>query len=198
LTEVATPQPGTPEWWDARYQSGPIPWDTGIVPPEVEALLSSARGAPGWALDLGCGSGISTRYLARHGFRVVGIDLAISALRRGQQGAQAEGLAAHFCLGDVADLGYLDLQATLALDVGCLHTLAAERREAYIESLAAHLTAGAFYLLYAFEPAATAQEGPAGLGLGEIAQFAPLFRLLWAQHGHDRGRPSAWYLMQRA
>lgn len=34
------PERGSPAWWDTRYLSGDIPWHTGIVPPEVERLIS--------------------------------------------------------------------------------------------------------------------------------------------------------------
>jgi SAM-dependent methyltransferase len=188
---------GTPEWWNARYLSADAPWDTGIVPPEVVALLESGEPQPGWALDLGCGRGVTSRYLARCGFRVVGVDLALSALSRAAQTASRLGLAAHFCQGDVTDLGFVQMQATLAVDVGCFHAVAPERRLAYVESLAERLLPGGLYLLYAFEPFLSEQGGPSGLSPADLAAFAPRFVLRWAQHGFDRERPSAWYLWQR-
>ena len=188
---------GTPEWWNARYLSADAPWDTGIVPPEVVALIESGEPQPGWALDLGCGSGITSRYLAANGFRVVGVDLALSALSRAAQMAARQGLAAYFCQGDVTDLGFVTVQATLAVDVGCFHAVAPERRLAYVESLSEHLLPGALYLLYAFEPFLSEQTGPSGLSPADLAAFAPRFILRWAQHGFDRERPSAWYLWQR-
>jgi SAM-dependent methyltransferase len=187
----------TPAWWNARYIGADAPWDTGIVPPEVVALVKSGEIQPGWALDLGCGSGVTSRYLAANGFRVVGIDLAISALSRAVLTAVEQGTAAHFCLGDVADLGFVTLRAVLAVDVGCFHAVAPERRPAYIASLAAHLLPGAFYLLYAFEPFYSDQNGPSGLRPADLALLAPHFVLQWAQHGFDRERPSAWYLWRR-
>jgi SAM-dependent methyltransferase len=188
---------GTPEWWNARYLSADAPWDTGIVPPEVVALVESGEPQPGWALDLGCGSGVTSRYLAECGFRVVGVDLAPSALSRAAQTASRLGLAAHFCQGDVTDLGFVTVQATLAVDVGCFHAVTPERRLAYAESLAEHLLPDAFYLLYAFEPFLSEQGNPSGLSPADLAVFAPRFILHWAQHGFDRERPSAWYLWQR-
>lgn len=200
------------EWWDARYLGGHIPWDTGVVPPEVEALLASGLPVPGWALDLGCGSGLSSRYLAGRGFRVVGVDLAQSALVRGWLRAQSDGVPAWFCRGDVSSLSFLRVRATLALDIGCLHAIPRERRSIYIASLAEHMASGAYYLLYAFRPSpvppalssagdacgSSVVAGPLGVGPLDIAEFAPRFRLLWVQHGSDRNsRSSAWYLMQR-
>jgi SAM-dependent methyltransferase len=188
---------GTPEWWNARYLSADAPWDTGIVPPEVVALVEAGEPQLGWALDLGCGSGVTSRHLAECGFRVVGVDLALSALSRAALMASRLGLTAHFCQGDVTDLGFVQLRATLAVDVGCFHAVAPERRLAYITSLAERLLPGALYLLYAFEPFLSEQGDPSGLSPGDLAAFAPSFVLRWAQHGFDRERPSAWYLWQR-
>jgi SAM-dependent methyltransferase len=191
------PDPGSATWWDVRYRSGDIPWDTGIVPPELVTLVSSGLLASGWAVDIGCGSGLSSRYLADHGFRVVGVDLAHSALVRGRRSAVAAGTPVYFCRGDASDLSYLAVQAVLALDIGCFHAIPPDRQCAYVASLAAHLAPGAYYLLYAFEPSPGATDGPSGIGPREIALFAPCLLLRWTRHGLDRDRSSAWYLMQR-
>ena len=189
--------PGTPAWWDARYRDGETPWDTGTVPPEVRQLVASGEVVPGWALDLGCGSGVSARYLAHHGFRVVGVDMARSPLVRARRAAELEGVPAHFCLGDVADLSFLRLSTTLALDIGCYHSIPDERRDSYVFSLARRLAPGAIYLLYAFER--QPQDGDAGPGISprDIARFASRFVLRRTQHGWEGERRSAWYLMQR-
>jgi SAM-dependent methyltransferase len=192
------PHPGSAEWWDERYRSGDIPWDTGIVPPEVVDLIAGGQVRPGWALDLGCGSGLSSRYLASRGFRVVGVDLALSALARAEKSARSEVLPAYFCLADVTELGFLDLRASFALDVGCFHAVAPDRRSAYVASLAARLLPGAFYLLYAFTPSWESENGPRGINPVDLGRFAPDFALHWVQHGQDRDRSSAWYLLQRA
>jgi len=194
---VVEPERGSPAWWDTRYLSGDIPWDTGIVPPEVERLISSPEVQRGWALDLGCGTGLSSRYLARHGFRVVGIDLSLSALDRASRAARAEGAAAHFCAGDVSDLTYLAIRCTLALDVGCFHAVPPAARSVYVSSLGKLLLPRGYYLLYAFESSPSAEQSPPGVGPRDIAGFAPYFTLRWAQHGIDSERLAAWYLLQR-
>jgi SAM-dependent methyltransferase len=203
---ASDPPAGSAEWWNERYRTGDIPWDTGVVPPEVVELLSSGQVTPGWALDLGCGSGLSSRCLARHGFRVVGIDLALRALVRAARAARAEALPAFFCLADVTDLGFLRVCASFALDIGCFHAIYPDRRSPYIESLAARLLPGALFLLYALtlssdDAGALTGEGglgPRGIGPADIGRFAPHFVLRWVRHGEDRARASAWYLLQRA
>ncbi len=193
------PEPGSPAWWDARYESGEIPWDSGIVPPEVEQLMLSGISSSGWALDLGCGRGTSSRYLAGRGFRVIGLDLSLTALHDAHQLALQAGQYqdAHFCAASVADLAFLEVQAVLALDVGCFHSLPLELRPAYVSSLARRLLPGAVFLIYALDPQPDAPSGPPGLAPADVGMFAPWFALRWAQHGQDRDRPSAWYLLQR-
>jgi SAM-dependent methyltransferase len=195
---MGEPERGSAAWWEERYRSGDIPWDTGVVPPELVALVSSGQLSSGWALDLGCGSGLNSRYLASHGFRVVGVDLSQSALVRGRRIAEKDAISAYSCRGDVSNLGFLAIQAMFALDIGCFHAVPIERQPAYVASLAAHLLPGAYYLLYAFEPTPGANDAPAGIGPREIALFIPHFVLRWVRHGLDRDRPSAWYLMQRS
>jgi cyclopropane fatty-acyl-phospholipid synthase-like methyltransferase len=129
---------------------------------------------------------------------VVGLDLAHSALVRASEAARNHGLPAYFCLADVADLGLLNVQASFVLDVGCFHAVAPERRSSYIASLAAHLSPGAFYLLYVFTPSWEGEEGPRGIDPADIGRFAPDLVLRWGRHGQDRERSSAWYLLQRS
>lgn len=139
-----------PNWWERRYREGDSPWDTGITPPEVVSLVESGAVERGWALDLGCGSGVTSRYLAAHGFRVVGLDLSHFALSRGKRAAEAADLASYFVRASVADLSFLRMSATVAVDVGCFHSLPPEARTAYVRTLADHLVLGGHYLLYTF------------------------------------------------
>lgn len=57
-------------------------------------------------LDLGCGSGWLSIFLARNGFNVTGIDVAAHALRLAETWAGQELLDIHFQTGDIAELPY--------------------------------------------------------------------------------------------
>lgn len=190
------PEQGTAAWWDARYLGGDIPWDTGVSPPELLSLLQRVEGL-GWALDLGCGTGLNTRRLAVHGFTAVGVDLAQSALARGHTAANALGVSAFFCLGDVTNLGFLTLRAALAIDIGCFHATPLERRACYVASLADHLLMGGYYLLYAHLLTPETDDPPHGITPHTIALFAQDFELLKTEYGVDRDRDAVWLLMRR-
>lgn len=57
-------------------------------------------------LDLGCGSGWLSIYLARGGFKVTGLDVASHALVLANQWADQEDLDIEFDVGDIAALAY--------------------------------------------------------------------------------------------
>jgi hypothetical protein len=78
----------------------------------------------------------------------------------------------------------------LALDIGCLHSLAAVRRAAYAAGVARLVRSGGTFLLYAFAPG-----GPAvGMTRDDVhATFAKEFEVVRVEEGG--GRPSAWYTL---
>ncbi len=57
-------------------------------------------------LDLGCGSGWLSIYLAREGFQVTGVDIADHALELAQMWAKNEDLSIKFDIADLADMKY--------------------------------------------------------------------------------------------
>ena len=59
---------------------------------------------PGRALDLGCGTGASARYLAGQGWDAVGVDFSPEAIAVARSRAAAAGSSARFAVGDVTRL----------------------------------------------------------------------------------------------
>jgi SAM-dependent methyltransferase len=76
-----------------------------------------------WAvrfLDLGCGFGSSTWYLAREGFAVQAIDGSKIIIDRLRERLEAEGLSADLAVGDVIDLPYPSQSFDCVIDIACL------------------------------------------------------------------------------
>jgi SAM-dependent methyltransferase len=90
--------------WEARYQSGDMPWEKGDPSPGLVDFLSSHGELPrGTALVPGCGTGHDVRAWARAGFAATGLDLAPSAIRLAQERTAAARLSAQFILGSFLD-----------------------------------------------------------------------------------------------
>jgi len=58
----------------------------------------------GTVLDLGCGSGNHSLYLARQGYTVVGVDFSPKAISLAKEKARLAGVTLEFRLGDVTRL----------------------------------------------------------------------------------------------
>lgn len=137
------------------YAIGFKPWDTGTPPPELIALVEGDSAyQPARALDLGCGTGTNTVYLASHGWAATGVDNVERALAAARNKAAAACVEPLFVKGDVTRLKQLPVGAgyTLVLDLGCYHGLPKAQREDYVEGVTAVAAPGATLLLYGFLP----------------------------------------------
>jgi SAM-dependent methyltransferase len=179
------------------YRTGRTPWDTGITPPEVVDLIEGLEALPpGRALDLGCGTGTNVRFLAEHGWEATGVDAEPRAIDLAR--ARVAGVAgASVLLGDVTRLASLELSGPfdLVLDIGCFHSIARSRRDAYAGGVAVHTSPGSTLFIFAFGPRGLFP--PVGLPPSEVTQrFAPWFRPI----GRIAGREppgAAWYRLER-
>lgn len=76
--------------WEEHYGAAPQVW-SGRVNAQLERIVP---GLPtGRALDLGCGEGGDVVWLAEHGWTVLGVDIAATALDRARAAAQARGVS---------------------------------------------------------------------------------------------------------
>ena len=193
-------------FFDFQYRFSKPPWDSGVTPPEVVAKIESGT-IKGRALDLGCGTGTNSIYLAQHGFTVVGVDFAAKAIATARDKAQCAGVAVEFHAADVTRLDFLGARESFdfVLDMGCFHSIDAAGRARYAEHLTRLTRPGSVYMLYAFSPRPADQPSrgvqlrAAGVTPDEVQQtFASHWVLEHIERGADRGaRASAWYWFKR-
>jgi SAM-dependent methyltransferase len=132
-------QSGLP--WDASYQDGPAPWDTGRPQPAM-ARIASRGGFSGAVLDTGCGTGDNTLLVASLGLSVLGVDVAETALALARAKAADRGIAVEFAAADALHLESLGRRFDTALDSGLFHTFDADERPSYVASLASVIEPG--------------------------------------------------------
>lgn len=181
-------------WW--RYLRRQTPWDTGIVPPEIVALVGKLP--LGRVLDLGCGTGTTSIYLAQRGWQVTGIDFVAAAIQMAQRKAAAARVTVQFYAADATRLDFLNGPFDLLIDVGCLHSLSPIQQQAYAEHAARLARSGAPFALYAFAPRLLAGRR-AGLSRQELVERFAAFELESMVTGQDKGSgpESSWYLLRR-
>ncbi|MBI2186375.1 MAG: class I SAM-dependent methyltransferase [Acidobacteria bacterium] len=162
------------------YRIGFTPWEGHALPVRLRALVDgSAARQPGRALDLGCGTGDTSIYLARHGWDVTGIDFVEAALRKARRKAAAAGVRVRWIRDDVTNVGsHVSPGIRLFADNGCFHALSDDRRAAYVQAVTAAAAADASLVIAAFGENPR-RRGPRGVDGSEIERrFAEGWRLV--------------------
>jgi SAM-dependent methyltransferase len=118
----------------------------------VELIEGEHPLTPGRALDLGCGGGRNTRYLAGQGWDATGIDLLRGAIEKARSQGLGDTAKARFLQGDVTKLAELDLGDAFDLinDSGCYYGLPENRRDAYAAGVTQAATQNALLLMAGF------------------------------------------------
>ena len=98
---------------------------------------------PGRAIDVGCGTGDTSLYLAKHGWDVTGLDFVGRALAQAHAKTQQAGMNVRYVEGDATTLrSYVTGQVTLVVDNGCYHGFSEENRDKYAAEVTALVAKG--------------------------------------------------------
>jgi SAM-dependent methyltransferase len=135
--------------WNDHYRDGNLPWDTGRPSSELQRVFSQNTILPGRALDIGCGTGTNSVWLAQQGFEVTGIDLAPLAVEQAEQRAHAAGVKVHFLVADVLHLPDLEEPFGFFFDRGCYHAVRRNAPQQYAPAVARQLASGGRGLILA-------------------------------------------------
>jgi SAM-dependent methyltransferase len=185
------------------YAVGFTPWD-GPVPDPLKDIIDGPNALPaGRALDLGCGKGTKSVYIATHGWDVTGVDFVARALTEAQRRAQAAGVKIDFRQGDVTKLAALGLRPgySLLFDFGCYHGLKSQQRMSYAEGVTALAAPGATLLMMAFTKALPPV--PSGVSESELRDRFAAWDLAWSRANEQAGTPAmiraaaSWFCLKK-
>jgi SAM-dependent methyltransferase len=164
------------------YRLGFTPWDEHPLATSLRNLVEGDDALPaGSALDIGCGTGDSSIYLAQHGWRVTGADFVPKALDKARTKAAAKQVAVDFVHADATRLSSegVGTDFTLIVDNGCLHGMSDEDRDAYVREVAKVAAPDARLLIVAFPPGSFPVRGIAAADVEQ--RFAQDWELLSAE-----------------
>lgn len=132
--------------YDAAYTGVPN-WDIGR-PQQAFLELLDAGLVRSPVLDVGCGTGELSLFLARQGYDVLGIDLSPLAITQARQKARSRRIPVQFLAWDALELPRLR-RATLSfqtvVDSAMFHVLGDRERDKFIDGLGEVLRSGGLY-----------------------------------------------------
>lgn len=132
-----------------KGNAGKLPW----AHKEPTKFLSDIvqKREPGRALDVGCGSGVDSVYLARNGWDVTSLDLVEEPLRMTEERAKREGVKLTIRQADITEWPNTE-QFDLIVDAGVLHNLPKAFRADHCKRIKSWLKSdGNFVLVHHFK-----------------------------------------------
>ena len=182
-----------------RYKSGDTPWDIGkpdfnLVEVVTQKLILSCK-----ALDIGCGTGDNSIWLAQNGFEVTGTDTSDIALEKAKEKALRANVGCDFILADFLNDKIKSAPFRFAFDRGCFHSFSSgDDRKRFARNVAAHLEeAGLWLTLVGNADEDRRGSGPPQRTAGDIVlAVEPYFEVLSLMSTHFgsnlRNAPRAW------
>lgn len=135
-TALRTPK----EFYESIYAERPPAehqWVAGTASPELIRLVWEGQIKPGMkVLEVGCGIGTESVFMAVRGMQVTGVDLSSSAVSLARQLAQFYGVEVNFQQGDALTLDFAAESFDVVCDQGVFHHLMDHERSVFANNLA--------------------------------------------------------------
>jgi SAM-dependent methyltransferase len=149
------------KFWDPFYsdREKPVPFFKNAPDENLVSYCERKLIQPGKAMDLGCGPGRNTLYLAQRGFDVIGYDISSVAIDWARERAAEKNLNVRFECKSVFQIESHE-EFDFVYDSGCMHHLLPHRRVQYLEIVHRSLKPGGLFGITCFRPGFGDQGGP--------------------------------------
>ena len=139
--------------WDQIYRKYPLEelgWELGKPRPILVEFIEKVLIKKGKALDICCGAGTNTVYLAEKGFEVTGIDISPKAIAYAKKKAKQANVNINLMVQNFLNLPFEKAEFDFVFDMGCFHHVKVEDRPKFIKGVHRVLRNGGTYLLTCF------------------------------------------------
>ena len=124
-------------------------WSDIRIPKELKELIKNLK--PRNSLELGCGLGLFSSFMAEEGVKATGVDFSAAAIEKAKKRVADNQYKPKFIVGDVTCLDMLTGKFDVSFDVGCFHCLREEEQHKYASEVARLLKPGAVHLIWALD-----------------------------------------------
>ncbi|EUJ19984.1 SAM-dependent methyltransferase [Listeria aquatica FSL S10-1188] len=101
-------------------------------------------------LEIGCGIGSESTFLAVRGMNVTAMDISESAIQTATKIADLYGVKVHWKVGNILTVDLLENHYDVITDQGCFHHLSNDEREIYVKQVNKALKPGGMLLIRGF------------------------------------------------
>ncbi|MCF8045639.1 MAG: methyltransferase domain-containing protein [Desulfarculaceae bacterium] len=194
-----------PETFEERYKTENTPWELGRVDANLVNILAKRNIKTGRVLDVGCGIGTCTIWLAENGYKITGIDVSGTAIRKAKEKARKKGISATFHKLNFLKETVKERPFDFLFDRGCFHSFdSGEDRGRFAENAAFHLKdKGLWFCIAGISDDEREGKGPPKRSATEIVTAVePFFEIQFIASGlmdsDSKPAPKAWIcLMQK-
>jgi len=180
------------EDFDRAYSFPITAWGDFRIPSELKELVQKNNAHK--ALELGCGLGRFSRYLAKQGLAVTAVDFSPVAIAKARKKAENGRSKPDFITANVTNLGVIKDSFDVSFDVGCFHCLHETARYKYASEVCRLLKPGGIHLIWALDAA------PGGIEMTPAViseTFKAGFQLQDSSASRRRIAKSHWYWLAR-
>jgi SAM-dependent methyltransferase len=200
--------PGHNHRFEEIYKAKTPPWDIGRPDSNLTDIVTKTPIEAGKALEIGCGYGHNSMWLASQGFSVTGVDVSESAIQEAKDNASKESADCSFIAMDFMENDVADYPFSFVFDRGCFHAFRSEdERRKFADRVAYHLGEdGLWFSLIGNadgpSPGPNPNAGPPKLSAKDIViAVEPVFEIISLKSGHfetnRQFQPRAWACLMK-
>jgi len=192
------------EQYKEQYKANSTPWDTGRPDFNLVDIVSKRPIEKCKALEVGCGFGHNSIWLAQQHFLVTGVDVSEIALQKAKENALTKSVNCTFLLLDIfeKDIPYLPFH--FIFDRGCFHSYDSDHeRKKFAERVAYHLDdAGLWFTIVGSMDEPSGDFGPPRRSARDVVvAVEPIFEILSLTASHFESNrqnpPRAWACLMK-
>jgi 2-polyprenyl-3-methyl-5-hydroxy-6-metoxy-1,4-benzoquinol methylase len=140
------------EWWNNFYsdKEKPIPFFKNIPDENLISYFQRGLLKKGKALDIGCGNGRNSFYLAQNGLEAQGVDFSKTSIEWGRKIAKEQSLKVNFLCQSIFEFQDKPESFDFIYDSGCLHHIKPHRRNQYLKTILKYLKPDGYFAMICF------------------------------------------------